>query len=188
MESSKTVIGPRVPLVELEDDERLGPGYEASIEALGFIANLYKALGHRPEIVNTFVPFVAAAVGPTAKLHPNIRDLATLKASKINGCPYCVGHRTWKGKMYGLSQEQIDALDGDYAACELYDEKTKVGIAYAEALTLGPTHVTDELFEQVREHFSTEEIVDLTTAVSLFNLLNRIGEGLKVPLEPQFLE
>jgi len=25
-------------------------------------------------------------------------------------------------------------------------------------------------------------------AVALFNLLNRIGEGLRVPLEPQFLE
>lgn len=178
----------RVPLVELEQDERLRPGYQASVEAHGFVPNIYKVLGHRPEIVNSFVPFVAAVVGPTASLHPNIRDLAVLKASKMNQCSYCVGHRTSMGKELGLTQAQIDALDGDVRACELYDEKTRVGIAYAEALTRGPRHVTDDLFAELRRHYTTEEIVDLTMAVALFNLLNRIGEGLRVPLEPQFLQ
>jgi len=179
---------PRLPLVELEQDERLRPGYQASVEAHGFVPNIYKALGRRPEIVNAFVPLVVTVVGPTAKLHANIRDLAVLKASKMNQCSYCVGHRTSMGKEFGLTQEQIDALDGDYRACELYDEKTKAGIAYAEALTRGPTHVTDDLFAELKRHYTTEEIVDLTMAVALFNLLNRIGEGLRVPLEPQFLE
>ncbi len=179
----------RIPLIEPEQaGERLAPGYQASVDALGFVANIYKVLGHRPEIVNAFVPFVATVVGKTAKLHPNIRDLAVLKASKMNGCSYCVGHRTRMGKAFGLTQEQIDALDGDYAACELYDEKTKAGIAYAEALTRGPRSVSDELFAELERHFSAEEIVDLTTAVALFNLLNRIGEGLKVELEPEFVE
>ena len=179
----------RIPLIEPEDaDESLSPGYEASRQALGFVANIYKALGHRPEIVNAFVPFVAAVVGRTARLDPNIRDLAVLKASKLNGCPYCIGHRTKLGKSFGLTQEEIDALDGDYLTCELYDEQTKTAIAFAEALTRGPKDVSDDLFARLERHFSTEEIVDLTMAVALFNLLNRIAEGLKVELEPEFAQ
>jgi alkylhydroperoxidase family enzyme len=40
--------------------------------------------------------------------------------------------------------------------------------------------VSDELYEDLRKHFSDKEISDLTFTVSLMNACNRIGVSMKV--------
>lgn len=60
-----------------------------------------------------------------------------------------------------------------------YSERERAALAWTEAVTLiADNHVPDELYEQVRQHFSEPELVDLTLAVVAINGWNRIAISL----------
>lgn len=57
----------------------------------------------------------------------------------------------------------------------LFTAKEKASLELTEALTqLGKHGVTDEVYATVKEHFSDTEISELTFAIGLINLWNRI--------------
>lgn len=62
---------------------------------------------------------------------------------------------------------------GDIALCE-----------YTEKLTLSPAAVGPDDIARLREHgFDDEGISSATQVIAYFNYINRIAEGLGVPLE-----
>ena len=53
-------------------------------------------------------------------------------------------------------------------------------LEWAESVTLvSETHVPDDVYERVRAQYSEKEIVDLTLAVGMINLWNRIAISLR---------
>ena len=52
-------------------------------------------------------------------------------------------------------------------------------------LTKNTARSRNDVFEFVIQHFSTEEIVELTLIIGMFNMLNRFMESLGIPLEAQ---
>jgi len=57
-----------------------------------------------------------------------------------------------------------------------YSEKERAALDWAESVTLvSETHVPDDVYERVRAQYSEKEIVDLTLAVAMINLWNRIA-------------
>jgi alkylhydroperoxidase family enzyme len=69
------------------------------------------------------------------------------------------------GSELGVSEEKILALD-EYAASPLYDEKERVALGYADAITLSDRDVSDELFSRVRRFFDDEALVELTAIIA----------------------
>jgi len=53
-------------------------------------------------------------------------------------------------------------------------------LAYAEAMTVTGQKVTDELFAEVRRHFSEAQVVELTAAVALENFRSKFNVALGV--------
>ena len=53
-------------------------------------------------------------------------------------------------------------------------------LRYAEGMTRTPANVPDTVFEEVQGLFSTEQIVELTTAIALENFRARFNCALKV--------
>jgi len=79
----------------------------------------------------------------------------------------------------GASDEKIRQVE-QAAKSELYSEREKVAIEYAEAMTITGRDVTDELFARARAHFSEPEIVELTAAVALENFRSKFNRALRV--------
>jgi alkylhydroperoxidase family enzyme len=52
----------------------------------------------------------------------------------------------------------------------LFSEREKVALDYTVAVMHTPVEVTDELFAKVQDHFTTEQIVELTALLTLVNL------------------
>ncbi len=46
---------------------------------------------------------------------------------------------------------------------------------------MSKTHVPDDVYAEVRQHFSEKEIVDLTAAVVAINSWNRIAVAFRTP-------
>jgi alkylhydroperoxidase family enzyme len=84
------------------------------------------------------------------------------------------------GSALGITQEKLVAL-GDYAASPLYDERERVALAYAEAMTITGRDVSDELFARLREFYNDDEIVELTMIIAWENSSSKFNRALRVP-------
>ena len=68
---------------------------------------------------------------------------------------------------------------------DLFTQREKMAILWAEHVTLNTAKEDNGVFEQVREVFSEEEIIELTLMSGYFNLFNRLTDSLKIPVEDQ---
>jgi alkylhydroperoxidase family enzyme len=79
----------------------------------------------------------------------------------------------------GASDEKVRAVE-TAATSDLYDERERAAIAYAEAMTITGQRVTDALFARARAHFDEPEIVELTAAVALENFRSKFNVALGI--------
>lgn len=108
-------------------------------------------------------------------LEEGLLHLVKLRVSQINGCAYCLDMH-WKDlRALGENEQRLYSLDA-WRECPYYTERERAALAWAEAVTLITNgHVPDEVYEQVRPHFTEKEICDLTLAVTTINAWNRLA-------------
>lgn len=58
--------------------------------------------------------------------------------------------------------------------------KEKVAVRFAERMTLDSNNVDEPLWSQLREHFDEGEVVELASAIGLFNYFNKFNNALKM--------
>jgi AhpD family alkylhydroperoxidase len=108
-------------------------------------------------------------------LEPKLLDLVKIRASQINGCAFCLDMHIREARQEGETEARIYLLDA-WSESPLYSERERAALAWTDAVTLvSATHVPDDVFEQARRHFSDEELVNLTLAVTTINSWNRIN-------------
>ena len=83
------------------------------------------------------------------------------------------------GSAAGLSDEKILALD-DYAASDLFDEKERLALEYADAITLSEQDVDDDLFTRLSNVFDQDTIIELTAAIAWENASSKFNRALRV--------
>jgi AhpD family alkylhydroperoxidase len=113
--------------------------------------------------------------------------LVKLRASQINGCSYCVDMHTKEARKDGLGEQRI-ALISAWHESPIYTAEERAVLGWTEALTnLAQTRAPDADFAPLREHFSDEQIVKLTVAISTINVWNRIAVGFRAqhPIDPK---
>ena len=104
-----------------------------------------------------------------------LREIVKLRASQINGCAYCVDMHWKDARAGGESEERLYSLV-IWRESPLYTERERAALLWTETVTLlSETHVPDEVYEEVRQHFTDKELVDLTATIALINAWNRFG-------------
>lgn len=164
------------PVTEQQANARLKPIYDALKQKLGKVPNFFAILAHKPEILETFLPFYQAVTGPGA-LEQRYKELAYLKTSMTNGCEYCSRAHSASAKKVGIKPEEIQALTF-YQRSNLFDEKDRAVIQYADQVTRGASSVSDSERRELRRFFNDEQIVELTAVVAIANFTNRINDSL----------
>lgn len=103
-------------------------------------------------------------------------DLVFLRASQINGCAYCIDLHSRDLQKAGVAAEKLMLLSAWREAGDLFTAKEKAALQWAEEVTLvSETHASDEAFAAVSGEFQPKEISDLTLAIGLINLFNRLA-------------
>jgi len=94
---------------------------------------------------------------------------------QINGCAYCLDMR-WKDlRATGENAQRLYSLDA-WRESPFYTDRERAALEWTEALTLITNgHVPDEVYDEVRQHFSEKELSDLTLAVVTINGWNRLN-------------
>jgi alkylhydroperoxidase family enzyme len=89
------------------------------------------------------------------------------------------------GQALGLKDEEFDALQGDYRASTLFDRREKAVLAWSEAMTLNTAKRDDAVWNELRSLFSDAEIVEISLACAMFNMINRLNDSFRTELEPE---
>jgi hypothetical protein len=80
----------------------------------------------------------------------------------------------------------VEAIGSDgYMNSPHLSPREKAAVLWAEHVTKNTARSRDDVFEEVRRHFSDAEIVDLTLICAYFNMNNRFQDSLRIPLEEQ---
>jgi AhpD family alkylhydroperoxidase len=97
------------------------------------------------------------------------KNLVELKGAQMIGCEYCVDLGSQICRNSGLSDDELLALPR-YRQTDLFTEREKTALDYAVAVMHTPVDVTDELFARMKEHFTDEQMVELTALLTVVNL------------------
>ncbi len=96
------------------------------------------------------------------------------KISEMNKCEFCVSVSKMQLKQLGLPDNVIANID------KAANEQEKVALEYASAATEHAYNIKPETFQRMKELFSDDQIVEITSVVGLFNFINRFNDSLGV--------
>ena len=103
-----------------------------------------------------------------------LMELVKIRVSQINQCAYCLDMHTKDARALGETEQRIYALSA-WRETPFFTDRERVALAWAEANTLLPQGVSQQLCEEVREHFSEAQLTNLTLAIATINAWNRFG-------------
>jgi AhpD family alkylhydroperoxidase len=103
------------------------------------------------------------------------QGLIKLRASQINGCAYCMNMHYGELKNLEVPDTYLN-LVSVWREAPCFTDKERAALAWTESVTLlANTHVPDQDYDDVRKHFSEDELIDLTVAIGQINLWNRLA-------------
>src|ERR1700726_1718771 len=124
-----------------------------------------------PDTINALRTLEAQVQG--SGLEHSLIELVKTRASQINGCAFCINMHTQDARKQGETEQRLYLLDA-WREAPLYSDRERAALAWTEAVTLiSQTHAPDDVYEQVRGHFSEAETVNLTMLIAT-NAWNRL--------------
>ncbi len=88
------------------------------------------------------------------------------------GCQYCMAHTIEGAMHFGVDEKKAAAI-WDYQTNPLYTAAERAALDVAVAAASLPNAITDEMFIQMRKHWTEEQIVEIVGVIALFGFLNR---------------
>lgn|SRR6185312_1963109 len=101
-----------------------------------------------------------------------LRELINFRVSQINACAYCLDMHYKDARANGETEQRLYGLSA-WRESPYYTKRERAALAWAEAVT--KCDVPDEIYEEAKEFFSVEELIDLTLEVTAMNSWNRIN-------------
>jgi alkylhydroperoxidase family enzyme len=123
---------------------------------------------HQPKMMMPMGKF-NQAVRKGKSVDERLKYLVELKGAQMIGCEYCVDLGSQICRHSGLSDDEILALPR-YRQSDLLTDREKLALDYTVAVMRTPVEVTDDLFAQMLEYFTNDQIVEITALLMVVNL------------------
>jgi uncharacterized peroxidase-related enzyme len=166
------------PLTKEQAPGELHKIYDKMQKDVGRMPNVFGVVARFPAALKALIQFYDTVLSK-GKIEAKYKELAYLKTSIINECQYWTLAHTASAKQAGVTDQQIQEL-GFNRRSEVFDEKEKNTIRFADIVTRGASAVDPVVLEYVGKHYSEDEIVELTMVIGLANLVNRINDTLQI--------
>src|ERR1700710_2195667 len=109
-------------------------------------------------------------------------DLVYLRVSQINGCAYCIDMHSRDLLKLGIPVDKLVLVPVWRDAGEVFSTRERSALAWAETVTrVAETGVPDVDYVAAAAEFSDKELADLTYAIGLMNVFNRLGISFRTP-------
>jgi uncharacterized peroxidase-related enzyme len=175
---------PRIEPLAAEHSPELKEQFEAMRRNLGFIPNSILIMQRKPKLAKALAQLTAAVWDPDSSVERGFKRLIAHVASRAAGCQYCMAHTAGGARHFGVEDEKLAAV-WDYQTSPLYSAGERATLDFALAAATVPNEVTDEMFAEMRRHWTEEQIVEIVGVIALFGFLNRWNDTMATPLEDE---
>ena len=181
-QSKKAVHGSRS-----SDQEQDHPEFAEVIEKYragrrGKLINIYRMLLNAPPLAESWFNHSNTVRWKTS-LDGRLREIVIIRMGHLTNAKYVLRqHVPALALAEGLSLAECDAL-ADWRPSTLFSERERAVLAYADTMTRDIA-VPDAVFAEVKRHFNTREIVELTVLIGTYNMNARVLQALELDLEP----
>lgn len=174
----------RLPrIADPEADPILREQFAARRASGARILNLHLTNAHAPALSKAQWGTISV-IRTQTKPPQSLFELAILRTAQICGCEYEVVQHIPMAIRAGLTRAQVDAV-AQWQTSDLFDARQRALLAWIEAMMTNKGDVDDATFEELAHHFSPQEIVELTTAASLYYGTGLMMKALQIRLEPE---
>jgi AhpD family alkylhydroperoxidase len=172
----------RIPLLERDAvPPEAAAIYDVLLAQRGVVPNMFKVLSYSPAIAQGVAGFLKALLGDGA-LTGWYKELVAVRISRLMNSEYAITGHNASARKKGASELQIagvaDFENGPFSS------KEKLGFRLADRLHLGPQHVDDALYGELKSTFNDKELVELFLTAAAFEMFPRFIDGLHIPVTP----
>ena len=146
----------------------------------GRMLNLYSMLLNAPPVAEGWLALFTA-IRQQCTLPGDCRELVILRVALLNGASYEFQAHVPFALREDVTQQQIDVLQ-QWESADVFTPAQRAVLAYTDSMTR-EIHVPAAVFDVLRGHFNTREIVELTATIGGYNLVSRFLEALAVDPE-----
>jgi AhpD family alkylhydroperoxidase len=130
-----------------------------------------------PELTKLLFEFSGAV--KKSSLGNTLNDLVNIRASQINGCAFCLDMHCKEAKIHGEQELRLYHIP-IWRESTLFSETERAVLEWTEAVTKLTEHgIPDEVYDQVRAQLSETQISELTYAIGVINMWNRLNIGFR---------
>ena len=168
--SSKAPI--RLDPLPPEHSPALQQQFDSFHQTLGFVPNSVLTMQRKPRLVMAFVDMQRAIWDPDSKVDRGFKRVVAHVASRAAGDAYSMAHTASGALHFGIGADKLAAA-WDYRSSPLYSAAEKAALDLAVAASSVPNAVTDEMFGELRTHWSDEQVVEIVATVAVAGFLSR---------------
>ncbi len=142
----------------------------------GTVADPAAAMGHNPRVLVTNARH-EMALEKWHALDPTLKDLAQMASAVTIGCSWCVDFGYWIATRKGTDPVKLRDVPR-WRDSDVFTDLERRVLAYAEAMSVTPPAVTDEMVAGLRRDLDDAALVELTMMVAVENSRSRFHSAL----------
>ena len=172
---------PRLPLIDDNpDDDALAATFASVTAAVGRVPNLYRTLGHAPEILDAWLAF-AWPLRHEARTDRSTRELIIMRTAQLTGADY-EWHQHWPMAVAaGVTEAQLEDLHR-WPDSDAYSSAETAALRLTEELSAASA-LSDDAWAQLRAHYDDRACLELVMTAAFYQCVSRVLGGLGAPLE-----
>ena len=111
------------------------------------------------------------------RLDPDLKVLAEMASASVIGCSWCMDFGYYAAHSKGLRVDKLREVPR-WREADVFTELERAVLEYAEAMSVTPPVVTDEMAETLRSHLGEDGFVELSMIVAVENERSRFNSAL----------
>jgi len=165
------------PIVKPVADDEAGPLAQKIFDQIrqqtGKVPQWMRVMANCEDTLSGFFALFKSVMddAPTDRL---LKWKIAFVVSELNKCHYCVSVSKQQLLALGIAESDLQDIE---RGC---DEKECLALQYAREVTLNAYKIEDSLLLALKEHFTDQQIVEITSVIGLFNFINRFNDALRV--------
>ena len=136
---------------------------------------MIQAMCLRPEILQAFAGF-GNSVYPGGLLERRVKELVIITASKTNECQFCTFSHCDLVDIADIVRDPLVVIEHVNSLAP----RERVAVEYTRAAMADSNAIPEPLGQQLHEHFTDPELVELTFLIGYINMLNLFNNCLGV--------
>lgn len=165
--------GTRVKMVQVEDFDPELRELVAADDRTPLELGLLRVHARRPSHAKAIVG-LHAALWSDRLLSDRLLELVRLRIAFFNQCRTCMAIRYPGAIEDGLTEDLVCSLEKPYEASDL-SEAERAAIRYGELLATDHLAIDDSVYDDLRRHFTEDEIVELGSYCAFCVGFGRLG-------------